>query len=509
MSKKLKRALSSILAFAMVLSMITIMNVSTAFAATDVSEIYYGLTSSGGREIVIIGDGFTSSNSTSYLTGETSFSTTLSTGETITTTNAFKWNSTAKIDFTVTGTADLTVYYKLRSSKSGSCGVYLHNSEGTKIDEATTCESNSEYTSYTFSNIASGSYYIARDSSKDHTTEGAVVYAKLVDTYSDDATTYTLSGSCNLKNADITIGTETITTDNSGSFTISKLVDGDVAPWTDGEEVTVSSSQYKSATVIISVSDSDATSFTIPTINLEVEDFNALTTGSYTGMDVVAGLPNFDISGLYTSANITSYTEQSPQSKIFGSFAFKLAEEADVTFTLSSGGSSDCAFTLKDEAGTTTYLDDTVYGKNSTNENASKTLDFTATLPAGTYVFSGPTSGSQIVISSITVASNAPVLDKETSTVTGTDGTVYYIVGVSEEEAIANSSYKLVSVSDPSVATEESSTVYNGVIIEDTEFSAADFGYTYVVGFIIESTTDIDVSTLSSKYEMSFTPISE
>lgn len=90
------------------------------------------------------------------------------------------------------------------------------------------------------------------------------------------------------------------------------------------------------------------------------------------------------------------------------------------------------------------------------------------------------------------------------STVIGTDGTVYYIIGISKGDDI--SQYKSIGLQDNNdqpIENTNSDTVYTGVEIEGHTFEASEFfNYKYIIGYEIDkdSIGNNILSDLSKKY---------
>ncbi|MCC8074130.1 MAG: hypothetical protein LIO62_08410, partial [Clostridiales bacterium] len=189
------------------------------------------------------------------------------------------------------------------------------------------------------------------------------------------------------------------------------------------------------------------------------------------------------------------------------SISFYVAEGATVTVNAASANSThtDSRYIyLKNSSGTTVGTE--TFANNATQPVAD--YELATDLAAGTYTLTA--TGLDIPYIAITFSSSAPVYDASTSTITGTDGTIYYIVAVTADEQSGSSSYKLVDNNNAEnyVTGDE---VYDGVSVDGKEFDAVnDLGSeAYVVAFIINNTTagDIDTSELSGRYSMEYTAI--
>ncbi|MCD8238402.1 MAG: hypothetical protein LUC92_03580 [Clostridiales bacterium] len=100
-----------------------------------------------------------------------------------------------------------------------------------------------------------------------------------------------------------------------------------------------------------------------------------------------------------------------------------------------------------------------------------------------------------------------PVFDADSMTITGLDGTVYYVVPVTSSQQTDNTGYYLVSKNDSDNKSEVGDEVYIGLEVEGAQFGLSDLGITdpYVVAFEITG-SGIDVDTIKDKYEMKFVP---
>lgn len=274
--KSMKRFLSTILALTMLCSCMAVANISTVLAAdttTTETELYY----SGSSVVSYNSDIITAQSFSTKGTLSGSFDVTTLSGTTSISNAAKLNNGNFEVDFTFNGTGTITAYYCLRSTKSGSVGVQLTDSNGDVVASSSASNamssSDSTLTSVTFSDIESGSYVLKRDSSSSQ--EGCCLYIYASDEVSDDAVKYTVSGYTSglPEGTIITVSginnesapTATAEIGSDGSWSISQTVTDETVPFAAGQTLTISTDNYNDATVTLSAA-STANAFTATTV---------------------------------------------------------------------------------------------------------------------------------------------------------------------------------------------------------------------------------------------------
>ncbi len=96
------------------------------------------------------------------------------------------------------------------------------------------------------------------------------------------------------------------------------------------------------------------------------------------------------------------------------------------------------------------------------------------------------------------------------NTVIGTDGTVYYVIGLKESENLEDyTSIGLTNDQGSDIEGTSSDTVYEGIDIEGTSFTPEQFGYKYIIGYKFENPSDkstaLNGSQLATKFAIKLT----
>lgn len=497
MNRTFKRVISSVLAFVMVMSYVMVMNVSTALADTlppIISEFYL----KDGTTPTFTGNIESTASLSSPVDSGTTYTGQLNDNTPISYAKGLKINgSNFNLSVTVTGTAKLEAYFTKRKDKTGDptiVQVLDSNGEEKGSQQAT---SDSEIVTLEVNNLTTGTYTIKRKSGD----EGAFMYMKVTDTLSESAKEFTLSGKCNVKSTNITIGDDETTTDSSGNWKITKIDNNGVSPWNEGDSLTAKCSQYKDATVSVSGS---GTEFTTNEITFEAVDMQPLEIGKeYTGDDIGVGLPYFDIASLKNTDSSISVTSISSGSiRYNGNFTFMVENPAIITIKGKSAGSKDVTFKLTDNSGKVIKLngadEGTAFGSKSTDpqagDNKGKEVDFvTEVLPAGTYKLTAPLvdGGSDHIISKISVAAGNEIKGVA-------HGDQYVVFGISAENAAKYNSYKIVGGE-----AESGTTVYQGVNFGNEEKTASELvGTDYCVAYKFDDVAG-NLADLVSKVKLS------
>lgn len=597
MNNKFKRALSSILAFIMLLSMVTVMNVSNVFAATSSYMPSASGVSIAANEVIY--------EDSSIVLTATAAVTTVAVSDSnydkaaypyaIPFRNNSSGNTDILINAKVSGT--FTGYVGINSGKTMS--IYEGNStSGTVLKKVSTTTKavntiSADLTAgQTYYFCAAGTSaqfvkaeYVTADtnpnvslaevSAKIKPNETAQITAT-ANNFTGDATITYISNDESVATVDesglvtgVADGTTTITvtaTDGTNTATVDFSIE--VTSYVAVTNVTVSPStasiftgNTKQLTATVTPDDADVSTVTWSSDNEAVAtvDQTGLVTAVSAGTATIKATSDDTKVSLNGSATVTvtakpdeicnynlSYGEDESFSNISFSTSFSqlTAPYGDVvyledgktvtaftqglfpngtggtmTIKMNAGESVDVYYTMSDSNYTKKTATKSGYLKVTTSSdtetvvaqenngtsserygNRAYKYTFTADT-ADTYIISG--SGNRVIFFGVNYEAD---VNTPNNVITGTDGTVYYLVEVTADQVENSSSYKLVATEDAAIATESSDTVYDGVEIDGTTYTAESLGYDYVVGFVIEATTGatIDTSSLSTKYELYF-----
>lgn len=383
MKKGFKRFLSSVLATVMAVAGMTIGMTTTASAAT------YSYEYIPTNPVVNTNGYFTAG--TSYNTTAAALATTSVTniaGETVTLERGLKLNSSTTVDFTVTGTADVTVIWSTRLDKSSPTALSIDGGSTAVTDKMDKTAGLQTYTA----TLNSGSYSIARSGG-----EGVLYYVSVNETVDGTLSDYKITGTCNLADTTFKVGEYDAVVDASGNWTVTESASA--APFAVGDSLAVSINGYSvdPATVTLAAG-ADDKSFVGGNITFTQLPLSAISAGTYTYQQVEAGLPNFDVTGITSGLGTGKYR---------GDIKFILGDTATVTIN-GKCGSSDSAKNVVVTLGS--YLNETVVG-------GSAAADYTASnVPAGEYTLSMTSDNTTFQLVSITITYGGTIESSSEST---------------------------------------------------------------------------------------------
>ena len=320
MNKKFHRALSSVLAFVMLLSCMTIMNVSSAFAAAYSYEYIP-------NDPVVNTDNYfiAPTDSSAYQASSSALkdvSVTSIDDAQVAITRGLKMNSGGSVTFTVAGEANVTIVWAARTDKTDSGNFTL------KVDDTVLTDTAEPTGDYITSQVTlgAGTHTITRGGS----VEGVLYYVRVDDTVSDNAHIYSITGTCNLNSGDtFALGSYTATVGANGGFSVRRVAE--TAPFAVGSEFAVSKDQYDAdpASVILTAG-SDDYNFSAGNITFTKMELGALAQGTYNASTIMEGLPGFEITGNVADAKVSNG----------GMIGFKLDRPAVVTVKAKIGTTS-------------------------------------------------------------------------------------------------------------------------------------------------------------------------
>ncbi len=384
------------------------------------------------------------------------------------------------IKFTSDGEAELTVVWAARTDKDNkTCKL--------KVDGVIVQEDNADVVltktsglkTSVITGLKAGAHTIGRGDA-----EMGIYYVMVADTVDDSAVDYTLTGSCNVPNATITVDGVSTTTDANGAWTITKK-DTSV-PF--GDTVAVSISQYETTTPNIKVSaGSNETTFTTPYVTFTKIALTALENKTtYNTEAISAGRPKFDIDNL--NNNSGKYVDGSV-------IKFELSDPAHVTIKAKTGSTG---------AEATLTLSGTGYTQSVKQNDSGNTTEFLfEDVPAGeiTLTLTSAKEGGDgtIVVSSI--KAEYLILTTKTYSINDfgklyvdADANVAYLVA---EQAIADLNNANKMTIEVGGKTFETTTVYKQVEAGTKTHKAADGNYCYGVK-IEEIGNDINVQSIKN-----------
>ena len=379
MKKGFKRFLSSVLATVMAVAGMTIGMTTTASAAT------YSYEYIPTNPVVNTNGYFTAS--TSYNTTAAALATTSVTniaGEEVTLSRGLKLNSSAQFEFTVSGTADVTVIWASRLDKTPTTKV---NIAGTEYSAAP-----ADGLQTTKLSVSAGNYSIKRTAA-----EGVLYYVRVDETVDGTLSDYKITGTCNLTDTTFKVGEYDAVVDASGNWTVTESAAE--APFGVGDSLAVSINGYSAnpATVTLT-SGADDKSFVGGSIEFSQLPLSAISAGTYTYQQVEAGLPNFDVTGITSGLGTGKYR---------GDIKFILGDTATVTVN-GKCGYSDTAKSVTVTLGS--YLNETVVGGGAA-------ADYTASnVPAGEYTLSMVSDNTTFQLVSITITYGGTIESSSEST---------------------------------------------------------------------------------------------
>lgn len=561
MNNRFKRALSSILAFVMVISVLTVMNVTTALAAINTDSVDSNITTVynflGGTATELTEVSATVGSGTAkYLSAGAGYQvsteyTSQNTGLKLTadSTKAPKFNNVSSIEgsnhLEIPATAGDTIYvygYRNNSSFGDStllfCTSTTYSTTEGSVD-VTSVRGTVQEVEYNVPSTFTGStIYIVAASSGNNFDVAAVAVV------SGSAT------SLSLDNASVSLepgGTATVTATakNAGTPTISwSSTDTEESviklSATTGSSVTITAVADGTATVTASftynkVTYSKSVTVTVATKVVFESNFDAsdMSTGDIK-IDILVSDNLFKIMPGPASNTSNLVTVASSSS---GTVTLADGESYSSSTAVKTGGGGSATqrsigFITGDTAGTIYY-----YAKSaSTSTNTITVQDSEGDSPEGVTITNGTdaTIGSSVTEIKITglsanteyyicasasayiyyVASTEelvefdelPTVDFDNYTVTGTDGTVYYIAGLASSVTADDvAEYETCYLDGAESADSSSITIiYEGVSVDDLTIEAARFGYSYVYGFEVINAKSLsgDYSSLQNDYTL-------
>lgn len=376
MKKGFKRFLSSVLATVMAVAGMTIGMTTTASAATYSYE-YIPTNPVVNTSVGNAPTGFFTAG-TNYNTTAKALATTSVTniaGEAVTLSRGLKLNSTTKVDFTVTGTADVTVLWSTRLDKSSPTALSIDGGSTAVTDKVDNTTGLQTYNA----TLGAGSYSIARSGG-----EGVLYYVRVDETVDGTLSDYKITGTCNLTDTTFKVGEYDAVVDASGNWTVTKSASS--APFAVGDSLAVSINGYSADPAAVTLTaGADDKSFDGGNISFTQLPLSAISAGTYTYQQVEAGLPNFDVTGITQGLGTGKYR---------GDIKFILSDTATVTVN-GKCGSNDSTKSVSVTLGS--YLNETVVG-------GSANTDYTASnVPAGEYTLSMTSDSTTFQLASITI----------------------------------------------------------------------------------------------------------
>lgn len=383
MKKGFKRFLSSVLATVMAVAGMTIGMATTASAAT------YSYEYIPTNPVVNTNGYFTPG--TSYNTTAAALATTSVTniaGETVTLSRGLKLNSSTTVNFTVTGTADVTVLWSTRLDKTSPTALSIDGGSTAVTDSMDKTAGLQTYTA----TLNAGSYSIARSGG-----EGVLYYVRVDETVDGTLSDYKITGTCNLADTTFKVGEYDAVVDASGNWTVTESASA--APFAVGDSLAVSINGYSADPATVTLAGgADDKSFVGGSITFTQLPLSAIPAGTYTYQQVEAGLPNFDVTGITQGLGTGKYR---------GDIKFILDGTATVTLN-GKCGSSDATKSVVVTLGS--YLNETIVGGGAV-------ADYTASnVPAGEYTLSMTSDSTSFQLVSITITYGETEVSSETST---------------------------------------------------------------------------------------------
>ncbi|MCD7778429.1 MAG: hypothetical protein LUH47_08000 [Clostridiales bacterium] len=518
MNKKFKRALSSILAFVMVISVLTVMNVSNVFAASYTYKPSSASSYDKDATIYTVTDVLTIT-AAGDLKGEcidadndeyVLYTTNSGTNEGYTEgTDSNGKSLRVALAMTPEEDGELTVQCKVGSTGSSkTVDICTYDSENTvyKVVNTHTAEGD-DYYDLTVDAAAGTTYYFEGSGTNSYIYSVSFTSATTSISLDVDDSIELAPGATQDVNA-------TIKYDDTG------LLSADDIVWTSNNtNVTVSPAAGASTTITVSSEATDGEEATITATLDELEASITVTVNSGAAKSVSSAI---GAAGLVTNLS-ADYSSSIPVDTVFSNYfttggaaitiktsggntflelaknsgstvKFTTTKAFDVVVKFASTGSDkDSSINIKNSSGTAVADAQTV--------NGTTPITYTfASLPAGEYYIYNPGTDRATRLLEVSFYDPAAV-DYDAKTITVGD-TIYYISGLdstySESDVLAADSCKLTGVDSESGSI---SYVYTGVEVNEKEYAASDFGYSYVYGFEVLNATG--TSTLASTYTLS------
>lgn len=374
MKKSFKRFLSSVLATVVAVASMSIGMTVTASAATNTYELIPSATE------VNTDDYFGGSHSFQTNSGALAATSVVNAaGETVTISRGYKLNGSSTYTFTTTSdSSTVTMIWSARQDKTSTCTAGLDG----VLDTATPADG---LKTKTYTNVAAGTHTIARGAS-----EGVLYYIRVDETFSDNAKTYTINGTCNLANTSFTIGDMDATVDASGNWTASKVTES--APFAVGDSLAVSLTEYAASPESVTLAaGTDEFTFDGGNITFTKYELQAIAEGTYSASNIEAGLPNFDKSSLVIDGTGKYKTS---------SLKIMLSDVATITVN------GKCGSTTSGRSASVT-----VNGETYTSNAGDEFTDYTfVNVPAGEQTIAFESSNTTFQVASITVTYGSTVV---------------------------------------------------------------------------------------------------
>jgi hypothetical protein len=444
-----------------------------AFAATNT---YYYV---GGNPAVNTSDYFKIASNGTTANYESTFS---FTGEDTTYTTGKSYNSAkitgSGITFDVSGTAEAEIIWGVRTDADSDTEVaatkLAYQNDGSNTKTVISDTATKTYVRTTLTGLK-GTVTISRSTGKEMRIYGI----KLVDTVSDDAKTYTISGTSNAtKGTAITVDGNNVTVGADGSWSYTKTVES--APYTDGQKLTVTIEPQTGLSNTEATLSYDESKLTY-TANIEfpARTISAIENGTYDSNSMLA---------LFDVTNAKGAKSGSIKPNDGETMKFKVGANKVVSIKFKSGSSSNgktAKLEVYDETGETLKVEsETVTVVDKKSPEAYLVLN---SLPEGTYTLKAVASGSSAQLMEINATDAG--LSAVTNGAVYVDGTDTYLVAGISKSKLDKSSVKIGFGEKKTFA--ESDTVYTAVAIGDTTVKASDFDADYLFAVKVEDANAI------------------
>ncbi|MCC8015259.1 MAG: hypothetical protein LIO87_08685 [Eubacterium sp.] len=532
MNNKFKRAISSILAFTMVISTLTVMNVTTAFAGTISTESTVTLTGNASTFSTnwASPSNVTTSQASDSITytysSASASSTTVYTGLTFTSidTSSWKFDDTSdSIVFTTDGSFDITIGDSGTSKNVSGLGLYAYNeTEGTYSTTSETLTVASTNRVAEGSGISAGKYKIALSSS----TTGYYAVKLVIKVYATETVSYES-------------GTLQYSASEGGSISVTG---------SDGSEIESSDSNELDGGTSYTVTVTPDSGYTISSFTVNSTETALSSNNTYSG--IING--NCTIYAEFVeSAEITPITESITVGSDKLTKDYVGAEGSIIQTSTSNPSASTTYYFIydKNDYGTlnSTTLPRVSGVSNSGNcikfetgdlsgKKATITVDFatgsagdprsitvidsdgtdilttadslgTALVPSDEGILSSNTTyyigstGSNVYVGGITIT--VEDININNNVVTIGDDEAYLIAGLAKDSDISKADYAYLAKGDDAVGLADGSpassigTVYESVQIYEKTYTADELGYLYIYGFEVAISDDFSASDVA------------
>ncbi|MCD8238537.1 MAG: hypothetical protein LUC92_04270 [Clostridiales bacterium] len=474
MNNKFKRALSSILAFVMVISVLTVMNVSSVFAASSAYAEW----------------DFTSTNSSS----------TYGTDITLDESSRIQVN-----DPTTSGiTTSPVIYYSRNTASSNANGTSTYG--GSDTYEAYNGSTVTPTKGWKMSGNDSYGWTFVVDPQLSANSAGSYNIKFAFWGNSDNVSTLKVVEVSGNTFGSVSSGTAVGTATASSSSDLQVL---EISNLTSNVSfgfsaqpglayVGIEYNDINSDTKVVSeegvytffVNDTDRTNNNGAENNTTV--FSDASTGTNqlnSGESCTVTIADTDYSLIYRTINATPTVTINVPSGV---------DSATLYVAANSGGSKARELQLTDSSGSYSKTGDTSSSSSTTAVSTYSGLEAGTTYTLAT---TGTDKWGYSLLVLVTSTELATV-NTTTHTVTTTDGDVYLVAGLTDDAEVVESadSCELYNGDSAVSASGSIDTVYTGVEIDGTVYDASTFGYTYVFGYAIadDSLTDAQVAALAN-----------